>query len=135
MIFLRIYSDNLLIRLLISVELDFFWHLLFAVFRRIVEITNVNDLWTYVWQILHNEEYKTVFLLRFQGLKDSWMWENFLNYRFVNQNCVISYSLLWLFWETRKLLFCYFIYFFFTLFVSFYLKWISFTQCMFFLIS
>lgn len=44
MIFLRIYSDNLLIRLLISVELDFFWHLLFAVFRRIVEITNVNDL-------------------------------------------------------------------------------------------
>lgn len=135
MIFLRIYSDNLLIRLLISVELDFFWHLLFAVFRRIVEITNVNDLWTYVWQILHNKEYKTVFLLRFQGLKDSWMWENFLNYRFVNQNCVISYSLLWLFWETRKLLFCYFIYFFFTLFVSFYLKWISFTQCMFFLIS
>lgn len=135
MIFLRIYSDNLLIRLLISVELDFFWHLLFAVFRRIVEITNVNDLWTYMWQILHNEEYKTVFLLRFQGLKDSWMWENFLNYRFVNQNCVISYSLLWLFWETRKLLFCYFIYFFFTLFVSFYLKWISFTQCMFFLIS
>lgn len=135
MIFLRIYSDNLLIRLLISVELDFFWHLLFAVFRRIVEITNVNDLWAYMWQILHNEEYKTVFLLRFQGLKDSWMWENFLNYRFVNQNCVISYSLLWLFWETRKLLFCYFIYFFFTLFVSFYLKWIFFTQCMFFLIS